>query len=129
MKRQKTVVFDVDGVLAGGTQSEVYSTKAGWAYEKCIPIPTGIDLLRELKARGYRIVLHTARWESDREKTARWMADNGVEYDELIMGKPSAEMYIDDKGYHFREELLASHQLRIIVPQLATNRCEKYNEE
>jgi len=98
-RAQLTIVFDVDGVIATGTKEEVYSDRAGWAYEKCRPIPPTIDLIRQLHEAGVRIVLHTARWESDREVTKKWMEDHEVPFDELVMGKPSADLYVDDKNF------------------------------
>jgi histidinol phosphatase-like enzyme len=32
---KKTLVLDLDGVIATGTTEEVYSDEAGWAFEKC----------------------------------------------------------------------------------------------
>lgn len=44
------------------------------------------------------IVLYTARLECDREITERWLADNGVRYDALIMHKLPYTDMIDDNA-------------------------------
>jgi uncharacterized HAD superfamily protein len=93
------ICFDIDGVIASGTLSEIYSDEAGWAYEKCTPIKSTISIIWELRQRGACIILHTARLRADRDKTEKWLFDNGVSYDELVMGKPYAHMYIDDKNF------------------------------
>lgn len=93
------VCFDIDGVIAAGTVSEVYSDEAGWAYERCTPIKKTIALIWELHNQGVTIILHTARLKSDRKKTEEWLFEHGVCYDELLMGKPFAHVYVDDKNF------------------------------
>jgi len=97
--RPPTVVVDIDGVIATGTVEKVYSEAAGWAYEKCEPIMSTIDALRGLKAEGVRIVLHTSRWSKDEDVTLQWLGRFKVPFDELVMGKPSGDLYIDDRNF------------------------------
>jgi len=97
-KRPPTVCVDIDGVIATGGK-EVYSNEAGWAYEKCQVIPEGKAMLEKLRENDIFIILHTARWESDRAKTEEWLNDNEILYDKLVMGKPSADLYIDDRNW------------------------------
>jgi len=100
----KTVAVDIDGVLAAEPyKGAVYSTEAGWCYENCVPLPNGFELVRRLKAKGFRVVLYTARWEANRGVTEKWLRDYGLEglYDELRMDKQSAVMYIDDRGFRW----------------------------
>lgn len=93
------ICFDIDGVIAAGTEETVYSDEAGWAYEKCTPIRSTIETIRILRGEGHQIILMTARYESDLEVTKEWLSTHGVPYDRLIMGKPNADLYIDDKNY------------------------------
>jgi uncharacterized HAD superfamily protein len=127
MPRPITVVVDIDGVVATGTQSEVYSNKAGWAYEKCAPIPEGVEMVRQLKAKGFFVHFFTARLESDFAVTKAWLELHEIPYDKLTMGKPPAELYIDDKGYYFH----LSHWglQREIEETIQLNRAEKYSED
>jgi uncharacterized HAD superfamily protein len=99
-KKIYRAVVDIDGVIATGGK-EVYSKEAGWAYEKCVPIHEGVAMLRRFRRNGVEIKLHTARWESDREKTEKWLEKYDIPYDSLRMGKPSGDIYIDDRGYRF----------------------------
>lgn len=93
------ICFDIDGVIATGTVETVYSDDAGWAYDKCTPIQKTIDLIRQLDDNGCDIVLMTARYEEDREKTVSWLKRHQIPYKKLVMGKPNADLYIDDKNY------------------------------
>jgi hypothetical protein len=112
MGRKPTIVFDIDGVIATGSREEVYSNEAGWAYEKCVPIPSTITVIQEIYRRttdikgirSLRVILFTSRWAKDQEKTEKWLKYHGVPYDELIMGKPPADLYIDDRNFPVRFE-------------------------
>jgi capsule biosynthesis phosphatase len=79
-------------------------------YSTVKPIQKNIDLLNYLKKQGHEIIIHTAR----RMKThnynigkvikdiARITLDTletlQIEYDEIIFGKPIADIYIDDRA-------------------------------
>jgi ribonucleotide monophosphatase NagD (HAD superfamily) len=85
--------FDIDGTLCSNTVGE---------YERAVPFPQAIDRVNRLHDEGHRIILFTARGTTTgidwREVTERQMAEWGVHYDELIFGKPQADVYIDDRG-------------------------------
>jgi hypothetical protein len=91
----KTLCFDLDGVLCTNTFGD---------YESAEPFEWAIARVNALARAGHRIVILTARgfvtgldW-SDRTRAQldRW----GVHYDEIILGKPSADVYIDDRAVH-----------------------------
>jgi len=86
-------VFDIDGVIAMKREDLDYG-QAG-------PNEKMIKIVNQLYDWGNKIVLFTARgyvtgidW---REVTEKQMADWGVKYHELHMGKPNADYYVDDK--------------------------------
>ena len=93
------VCFDIDGVIATGTAAEVYSDEAGWAYERCQAIKSTVKLIWDLHNQGVHIILYTARLNADKKKTEEWLFEQGVVYDELIVGKPFAHVYIDDRNF------------------------------
>jgi len=108
----KIKVVDIDGIITKETQGfgdSYYSSRTPNSYN--------IDTLFDLKQRGYTIVLHSARYEEDREVTEAWLKKNNVPYDELILGKPQAELYVDDKACHQldREVLLLSGGVDSII--------------
>lgn len=98
-ERTPIICFDLDGVIATGTVQEVYSTEAGWAYEKCTPIQSTIDLMWDFHNKGIHVIIHTARPTRDLRKTTEWLDKHGVAYDELIMNKPYAHVYVDDRSF------------------------------
>jgi hypothetical protein len=91
----KTLCFDLDGTLCTNTFGD---------YESAEPFPWAIARVNALAEQGHRIIVFTARgtatgidWdEVTRGQLERW----GVRYDELFFGKPSADVYVDDRAIH-----------------------------
>ena len=89
----KTYCFDIDGTLCHTTGSD---------YENSIPNYERIKIVNELFESGHTIILFTARgsttginWhEVTHDQVTKW----GIKFHELRLGKPSADIYIDDKG-------------------------------
>lgn len=85
-------VIDLDGTLC--TQEKDYSNAK--------PIKNRIDKVNNLYNNGNMIIIFTARGsETDidwsditLEQLRRW----GLKYHHLIFGKPSADVYIDDRN-------------------------------
>jgi hypothetical protein len=101
----KTYCIDIDGVIA--TQDSVCKT---CKYEAAGPIRENIDKINKLYDEGHYIKYFTARgmgtYNDDAKLAdARWKEFTefqlriwNCKYHELIMGKPSADYYIDDKA-------------------------------
>jgi hypothetical protein len=93
------------------------STIVRWAvldYEHKRALPGAAPAIRELKKRGYKIVIHTSRlsstWcrkagESVKEQRA-FVAETldrlGIPYDKITAEKLPCEWYIDDRAIGFR---------------------------
>jgi capsule biosynthesis phosphatase len=102
-KNKLRICFDLDNTLVS------YPTIAG-DYSSVKPIYKNCSLLKKLRDDGHEIIIYTAR----RMKThngnvgkvikdiARVTIDTlekfDIEYDELIFGKPIADIYIDDRS-------------------------------
>jgi|TARA_R110000824_G_scaffold91669_4_gene222922 hypothetical protein len=96
-----TYVFDIDGTVC---------TNASPYYEKAVPFADRIEKINSLYDSGHMVVCYTARGmgrhnnnmllaiEEFYELTARQLKDWGVKYHHLILGKPSGDVYVDDKG-------------------------------
>ena len=87
--------FDIDGTLCTNTDGE---------YERAEPYPDVIAQVNALHDAGHRIILYTARGSTTgidwRELTEAHLQAWNVKYHQLIMGKPEADVYIDDKCVH-----------------------------
>jgi CMP-N,N'-diacetyllegionaminic acid synthase len=90
----KVFCFDIDGVLA--------SLVADNDYSQSQPLAAGIAMVNQLFDAGHEIVLFTARGSKTgidwRETTERQMRDWGVRHHRLMLGKPAADYYIDDRA-------------------------------
>lgn len=94
---EQTVCFDLDGVIADGGD-EVYGVTPP-KYEQCVPILSTVEAMKQLRGVGVRIVIHSARYPSDHSVTIVWLRRNDVPFDALVLGKPKATLYVDDRSY------------------------------
>jgi len=97
----KTYVFDIDGTICTKTDSD---------YENATPFKERIRKINQLYDDGNIIVFNTARGmgrTGGRSKhairmffdiTSKQLDKWGVKYHRLMLGKPAADYYIDDKG-------------------------------
>lgn len=100
----KTYVIDIDGTIC--TNGDCESCK----YEGSNPIPERISKINELYDQGHKIKYFTARgmgrYNDDAVKSRKRFYELtktqldiwGCKYHELLLGKPSGDIYIDDKG-------------------------------
>lgn len=90
--------FDIDGTLCTNTDGD---------YTRAEPFPEVIAAINRLYAEGHRIVLYTARGATTgidwRDLTVRQLAAWRVQYHELYLGKPSADVYVDDRAVNAYE--------------------------
>ncbi|MBM08023.1 MAG: capsular biosynthesis protein [Magnetovibrio sp.] len=92
------ICFDLDGTLCTGN------------YDEAQPLPGIKELLIRLKDEGHVIIIHTARGMNTNRanigKVTATLAKLTLEqldkwefvYDEVIFGKPAADLYVDDKA-------------------------------
>lgn len=74
-------------------------------YEKALPIVKVIKKINELYDQGHTIIMYTARgaysgvdWS---ELTEKQLKKWGVKFHKLLIGKPFAHWYVDNKALHF----------------------------
>ena len=96
-----TYVFDIDGTICNNTYGK---------YEDAEPIQQRINKVNKLFDEGHTIYFQTARGmgRSDNStayahqafyaSTKRQLAHWGVKHHGLFLGKPSGDLYVDDKG-------------------------------
>ncbi len=100
------ICIDLDGVIAqlkGKNES----------YAEIIPVPGAAEKIKQLKKNGHYIIIFTARHMKTCEgnvgaviarqgkTTLDWLAKHEIPYDELIFGKPWADVYLDDNAQRF----------------------------
>lgn len=94
--------FDIDGTICTQTPDNF-----GRAYNTAEPFMDKIKLINKLFEDGNKIIMFTARGSCSgvdwREFTEKQLAEWGVKYDELIFGKPNADVFIDDKAVNARD--------------------------
>ncbi|MFC2071649.1 hypothetical protein ACFLUU_02890 [Chloroflexota bacterium] len=92
--------FDIDGTLCNDTQGK---------YPEATPRMDVILKLNKLYDAGHTIIIHTARGATTgadwRELTERQLKAWNVKYHRLVMGRPGADVYVDDKSIHVSEWL------------------------
>jgi len=85
------IVLDLDGVICEETKP----------YAQAKPIDGARQKIWDWWYSGHTIIINTARHNSDRKLTLKWLRDHEIKYHRLIMGKPKADVYIDDKAREF----------------------------
>ena len=108
LREFKTIVFDLDDTIAFHKDRNDISD--AHADERVI------NKINELHEKGWRIILLTARGARScntlQERidkydalTRKWLSEHGVQYDELMFGKPNADYYVDDKNISIEDFL------------------------
>jgi len=131
------IVFDLDGVICE-------LKKPSESYSKVSPKKKVIQKMRNLKDQGHYLIIHTGRHmrtcngdvtkviEKIGKITEEWLEKWNVPYDELVFGKPYADIYIDDLGVEFSTseklgEKLESIQPVIVIPMAGEGK--RFKEE
>ena len=74
----------------------------GTDYHSARPIPERVLKVNDLHSKGHYIKIFTARGSESgidfESLTSSQLRDWGVNFHELILGKPAADIYVDDKG-------------------------------
>ena len=107
--KKKIICFDLDNVIC--------NTKKNY-YSKSTPKKNVIKIINELYKKNYKIKIFTARGmgtykgnlkmveKKYRKLTKLQLKKWNVNYHDLILGKPSFDIYIDDKNYGFKKNLV-----------------------
>jgi hypothetical protein len=96
------IVIDIDGILTEEVWYRGLET-----YVTRTPDVRNIKALNKLYFQGHNLILFTARYEEDRERTVQWLEKHSVYYHKLILGKERASVYIDDRSLPYVESRLA----------------------
>jgi len=115
------IVFDLDGVICE-------LKKPSESYGEVKPKLEVIKIVNQLHSNGDYIIIHTGRHmrtcngkvdeviKKVGKITEDWLKKWNVKYDELIFGKPYADMYIDDLGLTFESSEKIAEKIDAIKP-------------
>lgn len=100
-------MFDIDDTICRTINAK---------YSESKPIKKRIKIVNSLYDEGYYIKIFTARYMGRNKensslvkkkyykKTHKQLVSWGLKFHELIMGKPTYDIYIDDKSYNSKEK-------------------------
>lgn len=93
----KSYAFDLDGTLNNREEYSVDELNEE-AFMKPEPRAEIVEKVRELKKKGNKIVIFTARPSPFFEVTKRWLEKHKIPFDHIVMGKEFADVYVDDRS-------------------------------
>ena len=88
-----TIFVDIDGTVCNEGHWE------GRAEAK--PLPGAREAISKMKKDGHTVVFWTAREWREYKLTKEWLDKYEFEYDQIVMGKPIAHIWIDDRVRRF----------------------------
>tara|TARA_X000001036_G_C19937663_1_gene504437 strand:- start:141 stop:497 length:357 start_codon:yes stop_codon:yes gene_type:complete len=103
----KTICFDVDNVICRTNKTRDYS--------KSVPIRKNIQVINKAFDNGFNIILYTARYmgrcngkltkvkKKIKPLTLKQLRKWDVKYHKIYFGKPSFDLFIDDKSLFFKK--------------------------
>jgi len=87
------IVIDLDGTIL--------EEKTVKKRHKATPLPGAIEAVNKLYEMGHVIIVYSARPESDLELTLQQLDKYGIKYHRLVLGKPTGDIFIDDRAFIF----------------------------
>ena len=106
MKKDKIVIFDLDGTLALIDDRRDLATKDNGKFDWDVffnpdnisldlPNVPVIQMANILHKQGFRIFILSGRSDVTHQATVNWLNDNGVWWDHLVM-RPQNQLYLPD---------------------------------
>lgn len=59
--------------------------------------------INNLKKKNFTIIIYSARSWNEYEMTRNWLVKNKIKYDQLVLGKPVGDLWIDDRAINFKD--------------------------
>ena len=106
MKKDKIVIFDLDGTLALIDDRRDLATKDNGKFDWDVffnpdninldlPNVPVIQMANILHKQGFRIFILSGRSDVTKQATVNWLNDNGIWWDHLVM-RPQNHLYLPD---------------------------------
>jgi hypothetical protein len=115
--KKKIFCFDLDNVICKTIKSE---------YKKSIPLKKVINSINSLYDQNHYIKIFTSRYMGRNNEnfklvkkkyfyeTKQYLNKWGVKHHKLIMGKPSYDVFVDDKNFLFKKSWLSSFKKKYL---------------
>lgn len=87
------LIIDLDGTLC--TEEKQFSRTLA------SPLEGAAESIQKLRSQGHTIIIYSARTWAEYEVTVKWLADNAIPFDQLVLGKPQGDYWIDDRAITF----------------------------
>jgi hypothetical protein len=116
-KKNKVLCFDLDNIICKTVKSN---------YKKSTPNIDVIELINNLYKKKYTIKIFTARYmgrfmENEKivkkkfyNETFYYLKSWNLNFHKLILGKPSFDVYIDDKNFNFKKNWVVAFKKRYL---------------
>ena len=87
------IMIDIDGTIC--TEES--------PFDRALAKPLGgaVEAVNRLVDAGHVVVFWTGRGWDQYRVTKKWLDDHGFKYNEILMGKPIANLIIDDRARQF----------------------------
>ncbi len=87
------VIVDLDGTIC--TEEKQFSRSLAKVN------PGAREALNLLKKKGFILIIYSARTWAEYELTIDWLKRNKIPFDQLILGKPQGDYWIDDRAIKY----------------------------
>jgi len=106
LMKKKIYCFDLDNTI---------SITRGTDYKKAVPVKKAIKLINELYKKKNKIIIFTGRYmarnnqnikkvyKQGYKSTFKQLNGWGLKFHKLIMGKPTYDLFVDDKAFGFKK--------------------------
>lgn len=103
----KTICFDIDNIICKTSHNNDYINSK--------PIKKNIEIVNKAYYKKFKVILYTARYMGRcngnvtkvkkliKPLTLKQLKKWGVKYHEIYFGKPSFDLFIDDKSIFFKK--------------------------
>jgi hypothetical protein len=103
------IVIDLDGTIL---EERTIKEKP-----KAIPLPGAVNAVNKLYEMGHVIIIYSARPDSDLELISEQLDKYGIKYHRLVLGKPTGDIFIDDRAFTLRSWTRNWHSLVRLIDE------------
>jgi uncharacterized HAD superfamily protein len=89
------IIIDLDGTIC--SEEKTYSRSLAH------PLRGAKETVNGFFRAGHKIIIYTSRSWQEYEMTELWLKKHGFRYHQLILGKPTGELWIDDRALRFTD--------------------------